>query len=578
MSGSARVFVSYRREDTRHVAGRLADRLVERFQVFMDMDTIEPGTDFTDVIRRAVNDCDVFLSVIGTQWTTVEDERGQRRLDDPNDWVVAETAAALRRNAPVIPVLVDGARMPARSELPEALASLSSRQGMTLRHESFSSDVGRLIAAIDKRVRATSTTAPGSGQRPVAVNPATVEADYTAGLAAFFAQRWDQAIDLFQRVLSQQPDHQAAFDRLAEARRHQQLTTWNSQADRAAAEGRWSDAVVLLENIRSLDPDYPDLSRRLQAAARLHLAALYTTAGQAEAAGRVNEAIQALEEVARLDPANADAARRLQALHARQAAWPPQSPPTRSQPTPPQVAGFAAPVMQPPPPPGPPDQAALGRSAPPPQRKRFPVWIAAVVAGLVIVAAVVSVVLVNALQKGRNETIGVSVSASVSRGNPTPTPTPTPSPKTYNTSNLRTHIPTDIRTSCADYAPPAGDALEIKLVAALRCEPTGTGVPGKVWYFQFPDNAAMDTAYAAYIRGNFTKGNCTKNRQKMDFTTTEKGKKLSGGLLHCYEADGSATFAWTHDNLHIVSFASDSDLSFAAMKKWWEHAGPYRQP
>jgi hypothetical protein len=65
---------------------------------------------------------------------------------------------------------------------------------------------------------------------------------------------------------------------------------------------------------------------------------------------------------------------------------------------------------------------------------------------------------------------------------------------------------------------------------------------------------------------------------EMDFTTTEKGKKLSGGLLHCYEADGSATFAWTHDNLHIVSFASDSDLSFAAMKKWWEHAGSYRQP
>jgi hypothetical protein len=104
---------------------------------------------------------------------------------------------------------------------------------------------------------------------------------------------------------------------------------------------------------------------------------------------------------------------------------------------------------------------------------------------------------------------------------------------------------------------------------------SGTGVPAKVCYFQFPDNATMDRAYVGYIRGNFTKGNCTKNRQKMDFT---KGKKLSGGLLHCYEADGSATFAWTHDNLHIASFASDSDLSFAAMKKWWEHAGPYRQP
>jgi hypothetical protein len=66
------------------------------------MDTIEPGTDFIDVIREAVNECDVFLSIIGTQWTTVADARGVRRLDDPSDWVIAETAAALQRNAPVM--------------------------------------------------------------------------------------------------------------------------------------------------------------------------------------------------------------------------------------------------------------------------------------------------------------------------------------------------------------------------------------------------------------------------------------------------------------------------------------------
>jgi TIR domain len=129
VSGSAHVFVSYRREDTRHLAGRLADRLVERFQVFMDMDTIEPGTDFSDVIKRAVNDCDVFVSIIGTQWTTTADENGRPRLDDPDDWVVAEIAAALQRKVPVIPVLVDGARMPTRSELPAVLAALASRQG-----------------------------------------------------------------------------------------------------------------------------------------------------------------------------------------------------------------------------------------------------------------------------------------------------------------------------------------------------------------------------------------------------------------------------------------------------------------
>ena len=357
----------------------------------MDMDTIEPGTDFTEVIRRAVNDCDVFLSIIGTQWTTVDDENGRRRLDDPNDWVVAETATALQRSVPVIPVLVDGARMPVRAELPESLAPLASRQGMTLRHESFSSDVGRLIAAIEKRGGVAAAPGVRSDQQPARANAVAAEADYTAALAAFFAQRWDQAIELFERVLAQQPNNQAAADRLAEARRHQQSATWNSQADRAATEGRWSDAIVVLENIRSLDPDYPDLNRRLQAATRKrhaadlendirtlaaasqwaavvaagqelaaldprradpdrlvssaqaalaesrrrHLSALYTAAGEAEAAGRVDEAVQALEEITRRDPGNVDATRRLRALRDRQAAWP-QSQPPQSQPTPPQ--------------------------------------------------------------------------------------------------------------------------------------------------------------------------------------------------------------------------------------------------
>ena len=108
MRRTARVFVSYRRQDTRHVAGRLADRLVEHFDVFMDMDTIEPGTDFTDVIRQAVENCDIFLSVIGASWTTVLGEQGQRRLAT-RDWVVAETA--LRCTRPESRA-VDGRRLP----------------------------------------------------------------------------------------------------------------------------------------------------------------------------------------------------------------------------------------------------------------------------------------------------------------------------------------------------------------------------------------------------------------------------------------------------------------------------------
>jgi hypothetical protein len=210
VGGTTRVFVSYRRQDARHVAGRLADRLVERFQVFMDMDTIEPGTDFTDVIRQAVEDCDIFLSVIGAQWLSVEDDQGQRRLEDANDWVVAETAAALHRDVPVIPVLVDGAIMPSRSELPPELAPLASRQAMTIRHESFRSDVDRLIAAIERRVG----TAGEPGSPPAAppaspppISPAAVDAEYSDALAAFFAGRWDEAIQRFERVLRAQPQH-----------------------------------------------------------------------------------------------------------------------------------------------------------------------------------------------------------------------------------------------------------------------------------------------------------------------------------------------------------------------------------
>jgi hypothetical protein len=133
------------------VAGRLGDRLSARFdRVFMDIDTIEPGVDFTEVIRQAVDECDVLLALIGDHWVSAVDERGRRRLDDPNDWIVEEIKVALRRGIRVIPVLVDGARMPSRDQLPEVLAPLARRQALTVRHESFSSDAARLIAAIER--------------------------------------------------------------------------------------------------------------------------------------------------------------------------------------------------------------------------------------------------------------------------------------------------------------------------------------------------------------------------------------------------------------------------------------------
>jgi hypothetical protein len=143
------VFLSYRRDDTKHAAGRLAERLDQRFELFMDVDDIGPGRDFTTVLRDAVDHADVVLALIGPAWLTVTDPTGARRIDDPDDWVVQEVATALARRTPVIPVLVDGARMPSAADLPAALADLARLQAVTLTHETFAADAARLVSAVE---------------------------------------------------------------------------------------------------------------------------------------------------------------------------------------------------------------------------------------------------------------------------------------------------------------------------------------------------------------------------------------------------------------------------------------------
>jgi len=154
MAGTTRaVFLSYRREETRHIAGRLADRLCEWLgstQVFMDVDIVEPGADFAATIAREVASCDVLIALIGPTWLTITDRRGRRRLDDPDDFVVLEIRAALERGIRVIPVLVDGAIMPDRYDLPETLQSIARRAAVPLDHETFRSDVAALLDAIDR--------------------------------------------------------------------------------------------------------------------------------------------------------------------------------------------------------------------------------------------------------------------------------------------------------------------------------------------------------------------------------------------------------------------------------------------
>lgn len=103
-----RVFICYRRGDASYPAAWLFDQLTARFgsaRVFMDVDSIEPGDDFTEVIAGAVGSCAVLLAVIGDRWLAAADENGRRRLDDPGDFVRLEIEAALARGVRVIPVI-----------------------------------------------------------------------------------------------------------------------------------------------------------------------------------------------------------------------------------------------------------------------------------------------------------------------------------------------------------------------------------------------------------------------------------------------------------------------------------------
>jgi roadblock/LC7 domain-containing protein len=150
---SGGIFISYRRQESSHLAGRLYDRLAERFgaeRVFMDVATIDLGVDFAAVITRAVGTCQVLLAVIGPQWVTVADADGRRRLKDPNDFVRLEIQAALERDVRVIPILVEGAPMPRLRDLPRPLAGLARRNALTMRHESFPYDAERLLEAIER--------------------------------------------------------------------------------------------------------------------------------------------------------------------------------------------------------------------------------------------------------------------------------------------------------------------------------------------------------------------------------------------------------------------------------------------
>jgi TIR domain len=164
-----KLFISYRREETAGHAGRLYDAIAARFgerNVFMDVD-MAPGLDFVDRITEAVADCDVLLVVIGPEWATLPDNRGQPRLSGPEDYVRLEVETALRNPAvTVIPVLVGGSRMPRADELPQSVRPLSRRNALELSDLRWRHDVGRLVGTLGEQLEGPDAVAAEPPPQP----------------------------------------------------------------------------------------------------------------------------------------------------------------------------------------------------------------------------------------------------------------------------------------------------------------------------------------------------------------------------------------------------------------------------
>lgn len=153
-SGKDKIFVSYRRSDAQGFAGRLADSLTQHFgseRVFRDVTGIDYGQDFERIIVQRIEDACAIIVVIGDSWLTATDKDGNARLFNPEDYVVREIAAALEGGVVVVPVLIGGATMPRKEELPPQLADLAMRNAITISDERWAFDVDRLakVLAID---------------------------------------------------------------------------------------------------------------------------------------------------------------------------------------------------------------------------------------------------------------------------------------------------------------------------------------------------------------------------------------------------------------------------------------------
>jgi TIR domain len=181
--GMARITLSYRREDSMDITGRIFDRLTSRYgreTVFRDIDSIPPGLDFREHIRASIDDSDVLMVVVGPRWLGGE-RHGQPRVRSESDYVRIEVEAALDRHIPVIPLLVGGADMPEPSQLPDSIREFAYRNAVHIDSgRDFDHHMNGLIRATDKILLGATPTlsnVPDAATVPGSVDGRTSDSD-----------------------------------------------------------------------------------------------------------------------------------------------------------------------------------------------------------------------------------------------------------------------------------------------------------------------------------------------------------------------------------------------------------------
>lgn len=182
----AKIFISYRRSDSAAMCGRIYDRLVARFgrkAVFKDVDSIPAGVNFAQHLRDVLRQCDVELVIIGRYWLDGAEATGRTRLENPGDFVRLEVEEGLTSGMLVLPLLVDGAQMPAPEQLPPSLHELPLLNALPVRYDpDFEVDMRRVIAAVEQALKSPRRSRPSPALAPS--TPAATSSSPKRGAAA----------------------------------------------------------------------------------------------------------------------------------------------------------------------------------------------------------------------------------------------------------------------------------------------------------------------------------------------------------------------------------------------------------